>query len=173
MRHKRRLILAITCCTFVALSALLLLQSAGLVRPLGVGWGDGTRARAYSVDLQGPIVFRTASAVKPPPPGTYPYGTQSMAVSEGFGIFYQRWNLTAGDGPQSPVLGSYTALSIHPCWPVLIALILGALWVTLFVRQRRLARIGIHCRNCGYDLRATPDRCPECGMVPAAPPTRA
>jgi hypothetical protein len=67
--------------------------------------------------------------------------------------------------------GTYSARSwAMPHWAAIIATLLLP---TIVVVRRRLrdkrARHG-HCPACGYDLRATPDRCPECGALPAPPP---
>jgi hypothetical protein len=49
-------------------------------------------------------------------------------------------------------------------WLVMMVFaVFPALWVVARVRQSR-KRVG-YCRSCGYDLRATPGRCPECGTV--------
>ena len=55
------------------------------------------------------------------------------------------------------------------CWPLVVALSLlpgarGLAWVVRRVRRR--AGEGL-CPSCGYDLRATPERCPECGTIAA------
>jgi hypothetical protein len=41
----------------------------------------------------------------------------------------------------------------------------GAIAALRALRRRRREKSG-YCRSCGYDLRATPERCPECGAVP-------
>ncbi len=53
-----------------------------------------------------------------------------------------------------------------PFWFIALlgGLPLGAV-VAVQWRRRRVRQSG-HCANCGYDLRATPRRCPECGTVP-------
>jgi hypothetical protein len=54
-----------------------------------------------------------------------------------------------------------------PHWVVaLITATMPALWLRKHLKERGRTDPG-HCRSCGYDLRATPERCPECGTIPA------
>jgi len=75
-------------------------------------------------------------------------------------------NFVSGGLPQPGLIdGGGFEVSL---WPLVACLaILPALWLFRrgrFVAARRMAR-GL-CPSCGYDMRATPDRCPECGATP-------
>ena len=53
-----------------------------------------------------------------------------------------------------------------PCWLLAIATaMLPVVWGRTLFQARNKFREGC-CPVCGYDLRATPDRCPECGTAP-------
>jgi hypothetical protein len=54
-----------------------------------------------------------------------------------------------------------------PYWAVAgVMLLLPGGRLIAHAARKRARRAGL-CPACGYDLRATPERCPECGTIPA------
>jgi hypothetical protein len=67
---------------------------------------------------------------------------------------------------QLPVIWKWTAVVIPDAYLLALFAALPAVRLYRHIRRRYRVLPG-HCRKCGYDLRATPDRCPECGAMAA------
>jgi hypothetical protein len=74
----------------------------------------------------------------------------------GFGGWSLRWTVSG------PEIREHRAIMVPHWFVMLLLAVAPARWVVLKRRERRNRARGL-CSRCGYDLRATPDRCPECG----------
>jgi len=73
--------------------------------------------------------------------------------------------------PLAPT-GKINSLVYIPYWLTIAFAILPGMQAFIKLRRRRQRVYRMSqglCLTCGYDLRASPDRCPECGTVPRTP----
>ncbi len=80
-----------------------------------------------------------------------------------WGAGYQISNLTA-NSPNPAAAQTWRQLQLSFLYPFTLLALAAGLFGYLSIKMRRAAPLG-HCVRCGYDLRATPGRCPECGKI--------
>ncbi len=135
---------------FNILSALSLLLFGGVVI-LWVQSYDSIGSRGFGTNFAHEIMSVWGQVI---------YRYQSNGLHNGSDLFQIETNWRyLGFGYSN---GSFIRISIPYWFPALLALAMPSFRLREFVRTRRRRRAGL-CRQCGYDLRATPDRCPECG----------
>jgi hypothetical protein len=84
------------------------------------------------------------------------------------GSFWNRIGFSCNlDRYSAPGDAEHAFMLIVPDWlPLWLSAAPPAWWVLRRRRERLRRKAGL-CARCGYDVRATPGRCPECGTVGA------
>jgi hypothetical protein len=179
-----RWVLAIVCLPFLPISAALLVVTFRSIthmdilllqqctyQPLALLYKGVTITsmdRAFYFQFS---VVQQSVGISTVPPQRYDWEIQSRAVQDlggswrvNPGTFYFRYYPLRRPAPD------VTRVFIAPQWTLIVLTGLPPMaWIIYnrrYLRGRWRAVRGL-CEMCGYDLRATPDRCPECGTVPS------
>jgi hypothetical protein len=127
-------------------------SSRGRAGFVSVAINDATAREADTVPVPRPMTWESFPAESFPThgPPTW-YRDLGFSLSSLRGLRPSRWELMLG----------------FPHW-IVVAIFAIAPGARVCFRLMGRSRSYHSCRTCGYDLRATPDRCPECGVVPTA-----
>jgi hypothetical protein len=135
---------------------------------------NADRGRIEFVAWNNPLVIigrNRATAIGLPEGAGWQYSRSTGAVSStsAFGLIDETyWQPRPAAVPATGVPTQRRAGSRRiwfPTWTaaVAFAVLPGCVWARRLGRQR--GGCAGRCPTCGYDLRATPDRCPECGTA--------
>jgi hypothetical protein len=181
VKRRVRYFIRVTSLLSVILAAALWVRSYFVADVVSVEWtgaGPGAIAREVNVRFEGGVLLlQTMSRPQLPTATGSPDGSQwryqpsrpRLDLPRGGGVG-PRW-LARGmrvAWRASPKGGGVDRWLTLPCWVFMLPGVAHGGWILRRrLRTRRAHRLGL-CSNFGYDLRASPAKCPECGTSVAA-----
>ena len=133
-------------------------DSGGNQNLWAIGSSDGRLVAGWVNFNPGPFASKAGFSVElePDPGQRIPWLVCRTSTTFGVVGFYAESVIPSAAG------GARDRLIALPDWFLIVLFLLPPLrWL-----KRPKASPG-HCTACGYDLRATPNLCPECGTIPA------